>query len=509
MRKISIFYTLALFLLAFIVWGSISKAYATPACPGIAYDNFNCGNYCSKSCRSGGTWCSVSCGGEYPNKSGSGQCISITCECGNGSESCCKPNPTSIPQVCPPGEWASCATHGCGTCDSARCKSDGSGWECVWNPGGCNCNNSNPTPRPTLLIPSPTPTTPSPPTITPIPTITLTPTPMQAVRTITLAPSPTPVSGNRSTAVRQYVCIKQEPCSSASVTCSSSGKRSENMAHRVKLTNDSASSLAVNRPIWIVECILHNNSQICTTGNSAVDQARLGTTRQADLSALGYQFVGLYREDGTTFVTQSTTHANQPVRTNNTGIFGTYEWQSRLTVNKEHLFYALNDTTDLLNTGNEGGLQQATFNSLTANKDCVVIEWDPKGVVFDSKTLKPIKGATVTVIKKRTDGSYTSVQPREVIGNFTNPIVTDHTGAYSFVLPHGWYKLVVSAPGYVFPNDVKKLSPKALQTYKSLYRGEFAFEGEKEYEFDIPLDPVSGNQIEQLIEEIKTMLHIR
>jgi len=489
------------------MWGYVSTVNATPSCPGTAYDNYNCGNYCEKRCVNSGTWCSVSCGGEYPNKNGSGQCISVTCACGNPTETCCKPN--QPPQVCPPGEWAACAAHGCGACDSARCKVDGSGWECVYNPTGCNCNGPTSTPVPPVP-PSPTlPTVTPSPTITPTPTTTLTPTPMQAVRTITLAPTATPSASNpSSTAVRQYVCIKQEPCSSASVACSSAGKLAQNMAHRVKLTNDSASQLAVNRPIWIVECILNNNSQICTTGNSVVDQARLGTSRQTDLSALGYQFVGLYREDGTTFVTQTTSHATQPVRTNNSGIFGTYEWQSRLTANKEHLFYALNDVTDLTNTGNEGGLQQATFSSTTANKDCVVIEWDPKGVVFDSKTLEPIAGATVTVIKKRADGSFTPVQPREVIGNFSNPVVTDKTGAYSFILPNGWYKLTVSAPGYVFPNDVKKLSPKALKTYKSLYRGEFAFEGEKEYEFDIPLDKVSANILEEIVEKVKNTFDI-
>ena len=41
-------------------------------------------------------------------------------------------------QVCNPGQWDACGTHGCGSQYSARCNSAGTGWDCVYNPGGCS-----------------------------------------------------------------------------------------------------------------------------------------------------------------------------------------------------------------------------------------------------------------------------------------------------------------------------------------------------------------------------------
>lgn len=55
-----------------------------------------------------------------------------------------KPQSTTAPsnsnQTCNPGEWETpknCGKRGCFANDSARCKSDGSGWECIGNPALC------------------------------------------------------------------------------------------------------------------------------------------------------------------------------------------------------------------------------------------------------------------------------------------------------------------------------------------------------------------------------------
>lgn len=103
----------------------------------------------------------------------------------------------------------------------------------------------------------------------------------------------------------------------------------------------------------------------------------------------------------------------------------------------------------------------------------------PRGVVYDTKSGKPIAFATINIIRTADFMTLESV-------------VSDVEGIYrSIKLPTGTYKLEALHPEYTFPT---RMQPHFLVNPHDFYRGEeFTIQKESEEElFMIPMDPVAA-----------------
>ena len=92
------------------------------SCPnGFQANSCDCNAYCNQSCGAGQR-CVADSGG--------GRCVAD--------------------RICNPGEWGSpsCGGQGCASDSSPQCNGDGSGWNCVWNPGNCGAQAPNPSSTP-------------------------------------------------------------------------------------------------------------------------------------------------------------------------------------------------------------------------------------------------------------------------------------------------------------------------------------------------------------------------
>lgn len=240
-----------------------------------------------------------------------------------------------------------------------------------------------------------------------------------------------------------------------------------------------------NNETIIVECIATDGGQKCTTGNGTLDQQLYGGSQ---MGGLGYDFQGLFAEDGTTPV-------SNPIPGNPTGTFAPVIWQDATDRSHERKWLGLNlvDPKPDIEMG-QGGEQLGTFDFEFALKKCVNIAWDPYGRIFDSQNLEPVAGASVTLLKKRDDGIFTYVNPANPDdvpgGALINPTTTLEDGAFSFVVPDGTYKLSVQKAGYDFPS-ASTLNTNYLRVYSDIYPGQTGVEivqaGSLQHR-DIPLD---------------------
>ena len=261
-------------------------------------------------------------------------------------------------------------------------------------------------------------------------------------------------------------------------------------SHTVRLTAKSDAKPLPNKDTYIVECLATTNGQVCTTGSATADNIIYGKDNSAALNKTDdYQFQGIFKADGKT-------PTNNPVKSKTSGDIDPVEWQSYSKGNTRK-FLALNffDPNGGTGTMGQGGEQQGTFSFETQSnlKDCVSINWDPYGRIFDSQSLEPIPGASVELLKKRDNGSFTRLISQELLdGAIENPYVTKENGYYSFVIPDGTYKLSVFQQNYVFPNDVGMLNPGYTKAYSELYPQQTGLEivqkGSVQHR-DIPLDP--------------------
>ncbi|MFC1687063.1 carboxypeptidase regulatory-like domain-containing protein [Patescibacteria group bacterium] len=101
----------------------------------------------------------------------------------------------------------------------------------------------------------------------------------------------------------------------------------------------------------------------------------------------------------------------------------------------------------------------------------------PWGVVFDSTTGRPIKGAVVRVFSKE-------------FNKLRESQITDEQGRFGFLVDVGEYYVTVSRPGYLFPSRL--LTSSVVSQYDHIYRGEsFGIHERVEaaISINVPIDP--------------------
>lgn len=280
--------------------------------------------------------------------------------------------------------------------------------------------------------------------------------------------------------VDRYVCLQAVRCDQANANCSPENAN----VHRVKLTARTDVKPLPNASTYLIECVSvpNTNKQFCTTGKATSDVAvyRQDNSTGPLAQSVQYRFEGLFASDGRTV-------APNPVTTNNAGEIGTLEWQSVSTTTTGHKFLAYNRYIPRDTGGQAGGQQQGTFNFEVAAKNCVTINWDPYGVVFDSQSLEPVPGTEVTLYKVDADGRTTIVS-NILGGNIINPQRTTEDGGFSFVVPDDTYRVGVVTPGYQFPNIAAKLNANYTKVYSDIYRGEDIVQSGRIVHKDIPTD---------------------
>ena len=140
---------------------------------------------------------------------------------------------------------------------------------------------------------------------------------------------------------------------------------------------------------------------------------------------------------------------------------------------------------DLPSGTNQLFVMDTTFN--LASEFCEAIFIDPKGVVFDSVSNNPIKGAQVTLYNATTNQPCTA--GAEIALTDTNPYTTSANGQYSFNAINGNYYLRVSASGYTFPSTLSSF-PRTITTPGS--KGEqFTIAGAA-LTINLPMDAQNG-----------------
>lgn len=250
-----------------------------------------------------------------------------------------------------------------------------------------------------------------------------------------------------------------------------------------------------NHDTYIIECISTDAGQICTSANDAIDQQIYGqSNRQVLANKIGYKFEGLKTVDGKT--------VTQPLKSDVGGNLPELRWQDSTPQSHTRRWLGLNlfETLPTVEMG-QGGEQLGTFDFETAQKKCASFAWDPYGRVFDSNTLEPLKGMSVTLLKERENGIFSYVNPYDPEdvpgGALINPIVTQEDGQFTFVVPDGTYKLSVQGAGYTFPNK-STVNANYSTLYSDIYPSQTGVEivqaGAIQHR-DIPVDAVGQSQV--------------
>ncbi len=398
---------------------------------------------------------------------------SYNCDCSPCKAAAGNFCPASRPNCCPVCLRPSCGDinmdnggcpAGCGNCDE-RTVSCSCG-----NFGSIKCHKCSGTPN--------TPPPPPPPSSTPIPTPTSPPTPTPVQPTVVLA-LPLPVAGTfsddrKSKLGQSWVCIQSIPCSQSGVSCSGGNKE-----HRVLIKTKDGTTLRMNgTPTYVFECISSDQiSYRCTTGVDTLDQSLLSKSNlQVLKNNYGYEFVS-YTDTKNVNINQS--NANSVPKTTSEGAFGPYEWESKTNIQAWRLIMTMQDLDwKSGNQGEVGALQQGSlfFTNDKYNKDCVIIKWDPQGIVYDVASLLPLDGVKVTLYIKNPAGSFVLMQD-EKWGLLANPINTSKQGSYQFFVPAGTYKIEVDKEGYELAMDKKGL-PSAKKIRNIYDGGEIVTKGE-------------------------------
>ena len=249
------------------------------------------------------------------------------------------------------------------------------------------------------------------------------------------------LSVNAQQASQRWVCLKADRAA----------------VHTASVSIDPKAKLLPNSNTYIFECL---SSSECTSGDPTVDQEVFGKNNYEELNnQYGYGFSG-------------STLSSNPLMSDGAGEIPTFSWTSATNNSLERRWLALNYFQPTATTNaNEGGQQLGTFDFETVynQSDCVSLSWDPYGRVFNNKTLEPVNQATVTLYKKDL-GIYRMMTRGDILGgNIQNPQITKEDGGFSFVVPDGTYKLVVSHNNYSFPEELANLQPNYSKIYSDIY----------------------------------------
>ncbi len=264
------------------------------------------------------------------------------------------------------------------------------------------------------------------------------------------------VYANEPKVAERWICLDSKRCDREDTPCSD-----EKNPHRVKLAVKPDEKLLPNKDSYIIECVETDNGQICTTGDSTLDETVFEDDNVMELSdVVGYKFEGLTNSQGN--------DVPSPVKSNGSGeLSEPLEWQSSTPISRGRKFVALNYLDDLLVQGDAGGLQQGIFTFEGAKEKCLSIRWDPYGRVFDSQNLEPIKGAEVILQVKDVNGVFSKYH--DPLGAVNNPNYSADDGSFSFVVPDGVYRLMVNYSGYSFPFESSGIATNYSKVYSDIY----------------------------------------
>ncbi len=123
-------------------------------------------------------------------------------------------------------------------------------------------------------------------------------------------------------------------------------------------------------------------------------------------------------------------------------------------------------------------------------QECVKVQWDPYGRVFDSNSLEPVSNARV-YLQKKSGSAFVDVSPFE-IPMVNSPYIVKEDGSFSFAVPDGEYKLRVEMPDYTFPNNPSKLNSNYTKAFFDIYRGESIIQKGKVEHRDVPIDTLNN-----------------
>jgi hypothetical protein len=259
--------------------------------------------------------------------------------------------------------------------------------------------------------------------------------------------------------------------------------------HLVSVFTKPSAPLSPLAPAYVVECYNKEDNfdnlqdLYCTTGDTDADS--------------------LFGLKGPPPSWQINTRPNQPVPITADGRLqgepidwaskGPYQW---------HKFWAVQQlppSTDINQTANDPSLKLSSWSPQVQNgdADCVSIRWDPKGIVFDSKSLEPVDGLDVYLYY---DNNV--LVPLTQINEGFNPAEKKFNAEFNFTVASQDYLMDVKTTNHKFPSTVNPLPfltdpefPYLKNTDPIVYDKEFYYGGkfhepQKEVVLNVPIDPV-------------------
>lgn len=237
--------------------------------------------------------------------------------------------------------------------------------------------------------------------------------------------------------------------------------------------------------VLIFETLVTEKGPVSTTGNAQTDAAAgLDPTNLSYLQT-NYKYnqnPGRHAPYGLLEKDMKTGHPNP---FNSTGSID-LDWSSETEQAVGRRVYAKVPFLTKASTGGDGGLQQATWTMTASTDNCTIIKWDPYGRVFDTVSLEPISGTSVTLYNVANGIETMYVDQQNTVKNPSNP--THEDGWYSFVVPTGFYKVKPSLSTHTFasPDFGKTLK---TNKYTDLNYGETFEEKPGGAHLDIPMTP--------------------
>jgi len=230
--------------------------------------------------------------------------------------------------------------------------------------------------------------------------------------------------------------------------------------------------LPEGKDIYVVGCISTAAGIQCTTGDASLNQQvrQLGFT-VTDNPAYNYFFKA----------------AENPTRVRNGKV--SVIVRSYTSTGQNHLFFGIAGVTQAEYAGEARTVQYGTFGFSEDPQKCISIRWDPRGRVFDSRSLEPLPGVTVSLLNANKN------LVNEI--GIENPFITKEDGLFNFFVSSGKYYLNPEKANYEFPVNPVDVNPNYNQIYycdkkisQSLYHEQKEINEENEVlHCDVPLKP--------------------